>query len=48
MIFRLTLIDVQDGKMEEAMAYGESKIEEFVGTPGLFQIAICENSVGQI
>ena len=48
LFFRLTLVPIQEGKMEDAMSYAETKVDEFVGIPGLLQVALCENSDGQL
>ena len=48
LFFRLTLVPIQEGKMEDAISYAETKVDEFVGIPGLLQVALCENSDGQL
>ena len=35
LFFRLTLVPIQEGKMEDAISYAETKVDEFVGIPGL-------------
>ena len=42
MYFRLTQVDIQEGKMEETIAYADSVADSFKDTPGLFQICIAE------
>ena len=34
MYFRLTQVDIQEGKMEETIAYAESVADSFRDTPG--------------
>ena len=48
LFFRLTLVPIQEGKMEDAMSFAEDKVDEFIGIPGLLQVALCENSDGQL
>jgi heme-degrading monooxygenase HmoA len=48
LFFRLTLVPIQEGKMQDAMSYAETKVDEFVGIPGLLQVALCENSDSQL
>ena len=48
LFFRLTLVPIQEGKMEDAMSFAEEKVDEFIGIPGLLQVALCENSDGQL
>ena len=48
LFFRLTLVPIQEGKMEDAISYAETKVDEFVGIPGLLQVALCENSDSQL
>ena len=48
MYFRLTQVDIQEGKMEETIAYAESVADSFRDTPGLFQICIAEMDNGQM
>ena len=48
MYFRLTQVDIQEGKMEETIAYAESVADSFMDTPGLFQICIAEMDNGQM
>ena len=48
LFFRLTLVPIQEGKMEEAISYAEKKVDEFMEIPGLLQVALCENSDGQL
>ena len=48
LFFRLTLVPIQEGKMGDAMSYAEDKVDEFMGLPGLLQVALCENSDGQL
>ena len=36
MYFRLTQVDIQDGKMEDTLAYAASVKDSFNDTPGLF------------
>ena len=48
LFFRLTLVPIQEGKMEDAMSFAEEKVDEFMGIPGLLQVALCENSDGQL
>ena len=48
LFFRLTLVPIQEGKMDDAMSFAEEKVDEFVGIPGLLQVALCENSDGQL
>ena len=36
LFFRLTLVPIQEGKMEDAMSFAEEKVDEFIGIPGLF------------
>ena len=42
MYFRLTQVDIQDGKMEDTLAYAASVMDSLKDTPGLFQICIAE------
>ena len=48
MYFRLTQVDVQEGKMDETIAYASGVMDSFVDTPGLYQICIAEMSNGQM
>ena len=48
MYFRLTQVDIQDGKMEDTLAYASSVKDSFNDTPGLFQICIAEMDNGQM
>ena len=48
LFFRLTLVPIQEGKMEDAMTFAEEKVDEFMGIPGLLQVALCENSDDQL
>ena len=48
MYFRLTQVDIQDGKMEETLAYAASVMDSLKDTPGLFQICIAEMDNGQM
>ena len=48
LFFRLTLVPIQEGKMEEAISYAEKKVDEFMEISGLLQVALCENSDGQL
>ena len=34
LFFRLTLVPIQEGKMEDAMSFAEEKVDEFMGIPG--------------
>ena len=36
MYFRLTQVDIQDGKMEDTLAYASSVMDSLKDTPGLF------------
>ena len=46
MYFRLTQVDIQDGKMEDTLAYAASVMDSLKDTPGLFQICIAEMDNG--
>ena len=35
LFFRLTLVPIQEGKMEDAMSFAEEKVDEFMGIPCL-------------
>ena len=48
LFFRLTLVPIQEGKMGDAISYAEEKVDEFMEVPGLLQVALCENSDGQL
>ena len=48
MYFRLTQVDIQDGKMENTLAYASSVMDSLKDTPGLFQICIAEMDNGQM
>ena len=48
MYFRLTQVDVQEGKMDETIAYASGVMDSFVDTPGLYQICIAEMRNGQM
>ena len=48
MYFRLTQVDIQDGKMEDTLAYASSVMDSLKDTPGLFQICIAEMDNGQM
>ena len=48
MYFRLTQVDIQDGKMEDTLAYAASVMDSLKDTPGLFQICIAEMDNGQM
>ena len=48
MYFRLTQVDVQEGKLNDAIAYAEDVTDSFKDTPGLFQICIAEMDNGQM
>ena len=40
LFFRLTLVPIQEGKMEDALSFAEEKVDEFIGIPGLLQVAL--------
>ncbi len=48
MYFRLTQVDVQEGKLNDAIAYAGDVTDSFRDTPGLFQICIAEMDNGQM
>ena len=48
MYFRLTQVDIQDGKMEDTLAYAASVMDSLKDTLGLFQICIAEMDNGQM
>ena len=48
MYFRLTQVDVQEGKLNDAIAYAGDVTDSFKDTPGLFQICIAEMDNGQM
>ena len=48
MYFRLTQVDIQDGKMEDTLAYASSVMDSLKDTPGLFQICIAEMDNSQM
>ena len=48
MYFRLTQIDVQEGKMDDTITYAGSVMDSFKETPGLFQLCIAEMDNGQL
>ena len=48
MYFRLTQIDVQEGKMDDTITYAGGVMDSFKETPGLFQLCIAEMDNGQL
>ena len=48
MYFRLTQVDVQEGKLNDAITYAGDVTDSFRDTPGLFQICIAEMDNGQM